>query len=298
MTPYTVFGYFIDSGLRYNGYSKCGSVEEVLKRVADNYSGKITVVAVIRGTYENLMKHEDVEYLEENDIREFAPIAPETSIGIGDTIKCVEDGWRGRVTAFETIDDCTMLVCHHYVGEHKELDDKRWFDPRDVRLIRKAEAETITVMHEEPSAPRTMAELIERMRELTEEHDRLERDRALEYEDDRTDFMTDEQIDNREDEIFEQCFEIAQEIVALNPCSETTNGSPMRDFSVIGYYDETGQRYNGHHTGAEWTDAVSAAIAEAGMDLVIVEVIAGKHMGLTFAQSVEHACDWPNDEEA
>jgi hypothetical protein len=35
-------------------------------------------------------------------------------------------------------DDCTYLVCHHVSGGEIELDDKRWFDPRDVRLLRRA----------------------------------------------------------------------------------------------------------------------------------------------------------------
>jgi hypothetical protein len=65
-------------------------------------------------------------------------------------------------------------------------------------------------------------------------------------------------------------------------------------FTVIGYYDETGERYNGHHVGSTWADAVDAAIAEAGLDLVIVDVLAGHHFTLTLAHTVEHACDWPS----
>jgi hypothetical protein len=67
----------------------------------------------------------------------------------------------------------------------------------------------------------------------------------------------------------------------------------MERFTVIGYYDETGERYNGHIRAVTWTDAVEVAILEAGMDLVIVEVLAGHHKGLAFANLVEHACDWP-----
>lgn len=63
---------------------------------------------------------------------------PNTSISIGDTIQCIEDNWQGRVTGFEKYNDVTMLVCHHWSGAVVELDDKRWFDPRDVRLLRKA----------------------------------------------------------------------------------------------------------------------------------------------------------------
>jgi hypothetical protein len=59
-------------------------------------------------------------------------------ISIGDQVQCVEDNWQGRVTGFDNQNGVTMLVCHHVCGNEIELDDKRWFDPRDVRLIRKA----------------------------------------------------------------------------------------------------------------------------------------------------------------
>lgn len=62
---------------------------------------------------------------------------PETSIGLGDQVQSIEDNWQGRVTGFQKIDDCTFLVCHHVSGGEIELDDKRLFDPRDVRLLRK-----------------------------------------------------------------------------------------------------------------------------------------------------------------
>lgn len=64
----------------------------------------------------------------------------ETSISLGDQVQNIENNWQGRVTAFEKIDGVTMLVCHHVSGGKIELDDKRWFDPRDVRLIRKGES--------------------------------------------------------------------------------------------------------------------------------------------------------------
>lgn len=61
-------------------------------------------------------------------------------ISLGDQIQSIECGWQGRVTGFEKYhgDDCTYLVCHHVSGGKIEEDDKRWFDPRDVRLLRKA----------------------------------------------------------------------------------------------------------------------------------------------------------------
>jgi hypothetical protein len=59
-----------------------------------------------------------------------------TSIEIGDQVQSIECNWQGRVTAFVK-DDCTMLECHHVSAGEIELDDKRYFDPRDVRLLRK-----------------------------------------------------------------------------------------------------------------------------------------------------------------
>lgn len=62
-------------------------------------------------------------------------VAP--SIGIGDQIQSIECNWQGRVTGFGRMDgdDCTYLICHHVSGGQIEEDDKRWFDPRDVRLL-------------------------------------------------------------------------------------------------------------------------------------------------------------------
>ena len=58
-------------------------------------------------------------------------------IEIGDQVQNIESNWQGRVTAFEKIDDVIMLVCHHVCGGEIEKDDKQWFDPRDVRVLRK-----------------------------------------------------------------------------------------------------------------------------------------------------------------
>ena len=59
---------------------------------------------------------------------------------LGDQVQNIECMWQGRVTGFmapQSPDDCTMLECHHVSGGEIELDDKRWFDPQDMRLIRK-----------------------------------------------------------------------------------------------------------------------------------------------------------------
>lgn len=57
---------------------------------------------------------------------------------LGDQVRSIECNWQGRVTGFmapQSPDDCTMLECHHVCGGQIELDDKRWFDPRDVRMV-------------------------------------------------------------------------------------------------------------------------------------------------------------------
>lgn len=57
---------------------------------------------------------------------------------LGDQVQNIENKWQGRVTGAEEIDGIVMLVCHHVCGGKIEVDDKRWFDPRDMRLIKTA----------------------------------------------------------------------------------------------------------------------------------------------------------------
>lgn len=54
---------------------------------------------------------------------------------LGQQVQNIECKWQGRITGFEWIDGIEMLVCHHVSGGRIELDDKRWFDPRDMRLV-------------------------------------------------------------------------------------------------------------------------------------------------------------------
>lgn len=56
---------------------------------------------------------------------------------LGDQVQNIECKWQGRVTGFDWQDGVEMLVCHHVCGGRIELDDKRWFDPRDMRLVEK-----------------------------------------------------------------------------------------------------------------------------------------------------------------
>lgn len=53
---------------------------------------------------------------------------------IGDTIKNIENGWRGKIIGVETINGDTMLVCrgiNWWDGEVDE-DDEQWHSPADV----------------------------------------------------------------------------------------------------------------------------------------------------------------------
>lgn len=57
------------------------------------------------------------------------------SFRMGQQVQNIECHWQGRVTGFEWIDGIEMLICHHVCGGRIEEDDKRWFDPRDMRLV-------------------------------------------------------------------------------------------------------------------------------------------------------------------
>jgi hypothetical protein len=72
----------------------------------------------------------------------------------------------------------------------------------------------------------------------------------------------------------------------------------VNDYTVIGYFENTGARFMGHHQAETPTDAIRDAIQSTAYDLVIVEVIAGFHEGLTYDEHVEHACDFLAAEEA
>lgn len=72
----------------------------------------------------------------------------------------------------------------------------------------------------------------------------------------------------------------------------------MNDYTVIGYFENTGTRYTGHHRNKSASDAVREAMNSTACDLVIVEVISGMHEGLTFSEYVERASDLLATEEA
>lgn len=59
-------------------------------------------------------------------------------------------------------------------------------------------------------APLNLKSLVDRLNALTAEHERLENEYA-----DRASSITDEQINQRQNEIYVECFEIAKEIVTL-----------------------------------------------------------------------------------
>lgn len=58
------------------------------------------------------------------------------SFRLGDKVQNIEDHWQGQVIDYEWIDGTEMLVCNYvYVSGALAPNDKRWFDPRDMRLI-------------------------------------------------------------------------------------------------------------------------------------------------------------------
>ena len=62
-----------------------------------------------------------------------------------------------------------------------------------------------------PSPPTTLKTLVDRLKALKEEHEQLESNRDCDDFD-----MSGHNIDLRENEIYEECFEIAQDIVEMN----------------------------------------------------------------------------------
>ena len=137
MKQYTVIGYYENDGLRFVHHVEAdypeAAVTAAIKYVRGESGGEtdLVIVEVIDGHHNGQLEGDNI--WDANDCDWDDP-----AIAIGDQVQNIENMWQGRVTAFEQQDGCTMLVCHHVTyGGEIELDDKRWFDPRDVRLIRK-----------------------------------------------------------------------------------------------------------------------------------------------------------------
>lgn len=76
-------------------------------------------------------------------IRRIAQAAIDGAIGtiqIGHKIQSIECKWQGEVVGFEWINGEEMLICQyrHQDGSLAE-DDRRWFAPADVRLVKPLE---------------------------------------------------------------------------------------------------------------------------------------------------------------
>jgi hypothetical protein len=70
-------------------------------------------------------------------------------IAVGDTVKNIESGWRGRIESTEGEGRDLMLVClgiNWWTGEVDE-DDKQWHSPFDVIKCRRQAPER----HEAPA---------------------------------------------------------------------------------------------------------------------------------------------------
>jgi hypothetical protein len=72
----------------------------------------------------------------------------------------------------------------------------------------------------------------------------------------------------------------------------------MKTFTVVGFYDDTGQRFCASAEAESWDDAVTQICREYTKgELVIVEVFAGDLEPLTEASLIEYREDWPGLEE-
>lgn len=105
------------------------------------------------------------------------------------------------------------------IGDYDWNDDAYCECRSCMRTGKVGDFKTPTPSQEAASAMKT---LVDRLNKLTKEHEQLENERDKDYGDcggygGYNSGMSDEQIDRRENEIFEECFEIAQDIVDLNP---------------------------------------------------------------------------------
>jgi len=76
-------------------------------------------------------------------IRQIATKALHTALPlfhVRDQVQNIEDKWQGEVIGFEWINGHEMLVCQY---RHQDgslaADDKRWYAPADMRLVRRPE---------------------------------------------------------------------------------------------------------------------------------------------------------------
>lgn len=147
----------------------------------------------------------------------------------------------------------------------------------------------------------SVVELIKSLRAKGLEYQRLmtERDQAeLETEDDEDDdevrvHRDTHVIDDDIDTILDETMTIARQLIF--PKEPANDG-----YTVIGYYDDTGLRYVGHHSECESASAAIQRVAEVYLDenICVVAVLAGEHKDLQEGDYVEDTDDWRNNAKA
>lgn len=153
----------------------------------------------------------------------------------------------------------------------------------------------------------SVIELIKELREkgvrynqLMAERDKAEEETEDDEDDDEVRVHRDTHIiDVDIDMILDDTMTITRKLVGItdSPADE----EPANDgYTVIGYYDDTGLRYVGHHSECESASAAIQRVADVYPDenICIVSVLAGEHKDLQEGDYVEDTDDWRNNAKA
>ena len=72
----------------------------------------------------------------------------------------------------------------------------------------------------------------------------------------------------------------------------------MKTYTVVGFYEDTGQRVVQHWTASDPFEAINNAFANSfTYELVVVEVFEGKLLGLTESSRIEYQSDFEGEDE-
>ena len=114
----------------------------------------------------------------------------------------------GHEDAFGIACDIVMLVTDE--GIYDNIGDYDWDDDAYCECRECGHHGTVKDF-KEPTAKTALKKLVDRLKELKDEHEQLENNRDCDDFD-----LSGHNIDQRENEIYVECFEIAQDIVDLN----------------------------------------------------------------------------------
>jgi hypothetical protein len=124
-----------------------------------------------------------------------------------------------------------------------------------------------------------------------------ERDKAeaedFDDEDDDTVFRSTQSIDKAIDELLGDTMAITKQLVGIS--ESPADEKPANDgYTVIGYYDDTGLRYVGHHSECESASAAIQRVADVYPDenICITAVLAGELKDLMGGDYMEDTNDW------